>query len=297
MAGNTGLTLIYLAILLVGAYVVWMAVRYIGIVGRLGEWQFGRMNLYYPALTTMLLALLVLIPLALIVWAALWFVRRKSRESKTLRAFGAAGRLTWFFFAMAAAAGLAALAALVFAFQIPSGEGPVRDVRLGTTGAESPPQGRTRLTGSIDYTRATWITEDLILFKREMYIAPMVAQNSDGTEQLRYFVQIPRVGPTARRVPSTATGVLVRRALPREVGQLYLNTRNPVADDHYLLFASAQTARWRPLTIAGEFALLALISLAFAWFQRRHRKWLGDEINAGYSEESASSEPRPSPAG
>lgn len=297
LAGNAGLTLIYLAIILIGAYFVWLSVRYIGIVWQLGEWQFGRINLYYPALTSMLLALIILIPVALVVWAVIWLMRRKSRESRTLRAFGAAGRLTWFFFAMAAAAGLAAIAALIFAFQLPGGEGPVREVRLGTTGAESPQQGRTTLTGWIDYTRASWITEDLILFKREMYIAPMVAQNSDGTEELRYFVQIPRVGPTARRVPSTATGVLVHRALPREVFQLYRNTRNAVADDHYLLFASAQTARWRPLTIAAEFAVLALVSLAFAWFQRRHRKWLGDEINAGYTEETVSAEPPPAHAG
>ena len=263
----------------VGFYFLWRAFHYDGIVGWLGEWQFAKVYFYYPALTVALpvLLCLALVAALFLLGKMLWRrVRKTTGAHVERRAIVIADGLSILFLGFAAVGFVAAIVTLFLVMQHPS-DGPVQDIRLGSPAALSPREGKARVFGSIDYTRTARLGDDVALFRREMYIAPIVDPR-DSNRPLQFFVEVSGFGPKAGKVPSAATGILTRQALPREIAQLYRNTGSSVAYDNYMLFGSEQSLLWRSLVTAAELALFALVSLIFGLIQMRHRRRLRRDL-------------------
>lgn len=254
------------------AFFLWHAVFYDGFFKWLGEWQFGTLRFYFPAVTLAILTVICMIPLLLVLLAVRLIRRRRRRvPSAIARTIGWSAGTVWLFYGVAAMAAVGAVVTLILMLMLPQSNTPSVIV-LGTPSAVSPPDGPAELRGAIDYRRTARFGQGQPLFRREILIAPIAAEDQ-GETPLRYFVQVPSIGPTYRRTAAVATGYLAHNRLPRELAQLYRNVGISLAEDNYILYPSRQSVRMPFLLTAIQLALLALVSLIFGASQHlRHRR-------------------------
>lgn len=287
-------------ITIVSLFFLLESLDYRGIVRRLAEWEFLHFDRYWPTLTFVAMAALFASPLLLLVW--LLRVRQRHDERNGPARFddrhillNRLARLRGLFGGIAVGSLLAALIAFIMGLQQP-GNGPVvRSVVVGSNDAVAPPDGRTVLTGDVDLGQVAQFNENLLLFKRTLYFAPILP-GPGAKGPLRYFVEVKRndvkgdynqinfpkdkkklVRVWRFHVPGISftpytQGVLRHNALPGEIVNLYRYAGFDVAKDDYVLFRARERLTWRDNVVAIQFALSAILSaLATLVFTRRQR--------------------------
>lgn len=263
---------------------LWWAAHYEALVEWLGEWQFATFGRYFPSLTVALAVGLLAMPVALLV---AWFRRRRlqraarqglvSPQDRVLVAVNGALRGRIFFLVVAAFAAVWALGAVLTLLSAPKAEGPVVTI----TGSETAPiaEGPARFAPGRTLGRVGRLEEFVGLAGRVTYVAP-VRPVGARTGPVRFFTEVERLaGPVPRFVP-LRQGVLEGRGLPGELVNLYRGDGLETVDRPFLLVRDAGWPRWRPIVLAVQLALVALIALAASLLLQRQARRL-DRFLAG----------------
>lgn len=265
-------------IALAAIFLLWQKLTYRGIFAFVAEWQFNALGFYHPALTYLVLMLVLCSPLLLLPVGRR--IKRSQRSPLPPRgslshAIATTSRLLKALFIAALAAASAALVIALFTLLLPRSTGPVARQVISDE-APPPPVGPVELTGRLLYDKASAFNEDFILARRSRRFAPMVAADSDQTI-LRYFVELPPEMPTERpNTVSVRRGILRKGGLPGELIRLYRYAGFRVDQNYYVLFATPESMRRADLTEAAELLVLSgflgLMGGIFTYRRRRLQK-------------------------
>ena len=287
----TGGLILWAAI--VSLFFLWEIVRYDGLMALLAEWQFNTFGHYYPSVTYLALVAVLASP------GLLFFLRVRQRESEqrlaaaTLRSAMTFRRVL---LGLSAACLVAAIATLLLLLALPASTGTPRRIDLAQPVVALPTEGPTTIDGAILYDRTAAFGEDLLVARRTLRFAPIVAPRSPGVD-LQFFVELPDETMANAGTASSMTGTLKRNALPGEVVQLFRYAGYRVEPPYYVLFASEAAMRWPYFEIAGELGLVALLFLAVGLWQHRRVKWLEEAVASPREVVAAPpSEPGPAPS-
>lgn len=260
---------------LVALVLLWQLLTYRGLMALAAEWQFNAFGRYYPALTYVLLTILLASPI-------LWLLRGGQERAATALP-GRTFIRAILGLAVACAVG-SAIAALTMAMQ-PDDQGAAARVTIGSAAATTPAEGATIVVGDVVADRVAGLSEDLFLARRSFRFVPMVAPDARG-DPIRYVAEIDGADTlaTARR-DGALTGILKRNALPGEIGRLFRYAGFDIAEPHYVLFASRASLQWPYRVIAAELALVAALCAlaALGLHVRRERMRQGDDEHPGKS--------------
>lgn len=260
---------------LVSLFFLWEVVSYSGLMALLAEWQFNVFGSFYPSVTYLVLVALLASP------GLLLFLRVRPRDSEQ-RLSLATLRSAIVFRRVMLGIGAACLAAVVvtllLVLTLPTSVGTPRRIDLAQPVVSLPSEGPTTIDGAILYDRTAAFNEDVIVTRRNLRFAPIIAPGFTGTD-LQFFVELPpetqpRAGGTA-----SMTGVLKRNALPGEIVRLYRYAGFSVEPPYYVLFASNTALRWPYFELAVELGLVALLFLALGVWQHRRVKTLEKTMN------------------
>lgn len=258
---------------------VWWASHYQSLVERLGEWQFATFGGYFPSLTVVLVVTLLAAPVALLIAVER---RRQLRAAerdglvtprdRVTVAVNAALRGVTFFRVVAAVAGLCTLGALLTLLGLPPTTGRPAVV-TGREDSVVSAEGPARFAAGRTIGRVARLEENVGLARRVTYVAP-VRPIGARTGPVRYFTQVERLaGPQPRFVP-LRDGILTVEGAPRELVNLYRAAGETTVDRPALLARSAAHLRWRPIVLAVQLALVALLSFGAAALLRRQARRL-----------------------
>lgn len=272
-----------LALLATGliALLTWQLFFYRGVFRPIGEWQFSRLDYYFPLLTMGLLALLAMLP-ALLLLGAVWLWRRRRRRPAAVqsadnevamrlqRAQRGAARMTRFmgFATMAALIGLAI--SIILLFRLPTEDQPTAVVQ--TAAATVPANGPARLLGVPDRRRIAFLSRQVLLLRRDLYVAPIMPPRG---KPVRYFVEVAGPGDDGSDV-NGSFGILMRDGMPPPLLTLYRDAGLNMTSKPHLLFASSESLSWPYATAAYQ---LAIATLGFALFWGLFR-WRWRRLNA-----------------
>ena len=253
-------------------FVLWQSMTYRGIAAFAGEWQFNAFGAYHPAMTFLLLFLILSLPLLLL--------RRRGNDA------GAAGgplpemrravaRLRRLFQVCLFVCGIALLGSVIVAFiavRLPGETEPLHSVAVSDFG--TPPElGSVDLRGRVRFDKTAVYNQDALFFHQRERFVPVMSPQGNQTN-FRYFVALPpedQMQPTDLSTP--LHGILREGGLPGEVIQLYRYAGNTISPDYYVLFASTASMRkpyWTDL--AGLLALALFFALACAFVSTRLRR-------------------------
>lgn len=274
---------------LVMLVMLWWATHYIAVSHWLGEWQFATFGRYFPSLTVALVVALVAAPLAAIVaWRRRRRIRTAEREGRlmprerVLVALNGALRGRIFFLFVAGFAAIWAIGAALSLLTLPPTEGRVATV----SAAERMPvvEGPARYAPDPSLGRVGRLIERVGFVERVTYVAPVQPGGAAGPS-VRFFTEMERLaGPQPRFTP-IRQGIIVARGLPGELVELYQNDGLRLVDRPYLLVRDADWLRWRPIVLAVQLALLALVALIAAWLLQRQARRL-DRFLAGGTQQA-----------
>ena len=256
--------------ILVCGVLVWQAYMYRGVFAALAEWQFREWGEMYPVATIALLTLLLELPLIVAIGLKM---RRRRRNYGPARAGLLSARdvlMGWLFAVLAALAVILALGAGVLGFAIGSfEEKPTTQLVLDEDADLNGNFVRTRALVRMD--RIGFYRERFVVTGRDLWVAPMTLSNEDQT--IRAFVQIRPTREASEAQVMEVSGVARRAGLPGGLRRLYENEGYTVARPAYVIFSSAESARWPFLSAAADLAIAALLFLvAFAAFRAHARR-------------------------
>lgn len=265
-----------------GLFLLWQTMTYRGVSAFAAEWQFNAFGFYHPALTYLVLLLILSSPLLLLRLP----IRRRSQQVASpapevvlSRAISSTSRLLKTLVGAATTVATAALVVASLSLFLPRTDGPVARAVISDDAAP-PPQGPIELTGRLLHEKTSVFNEDFVVSRRSSRFAPMVGEGTDQTV-FRYFVELPP--ETATTAPDTVTvrkGILRKGGLPGELIRLYRYAGFRVDPDYYVLFATADSMKRPYLTEALELLVLALfiglVSGIYAYRRRRLRRLLPD---------------------
>ena len=267
---------------------LWWAAHYSALVEWLGEWQFATFGRYFPSLTVALAVGLLVVPVALIVA----YTRRRrlaqaardglvTPRDRVVVAVNGALRGRIFFFVVAAVAALWAVGAALTLLSLPGGGGAVVTI----TGSESAvAEGPARYAPGRTLGRVGRLEEWAGIVRRVTYVSP-VRPVGDRAGPVRFFTEVERLaGPVPRFTP-IRQGVLEARGLPGELVNLYRGVGVTTVDRPFLLVRDAGWLRWRPIVLAVQLALVALVALVAAFLLQRQARRL-DRFLAGGAEQA-----------
>jgi hypothetical protein len=255
-------------------FLLWQTLTYRGLSALAAEWQFNEIGSYHPALTFLVLLLILSAPLALL---RLWPSARRQEvveaPSRLSYAIGTTSRLLKTIFGAAIGAVIAALVVAAFVLFLPRADGPVHQVDAGGESTQLA-GGPVALRGRVLYDKIAVFNEDFLLGHRASRFAPLVGEGTDQTN-LRFFVELPLDAPaTQPRSTTVRTGILRQGGLPGELITLYRYAGFRVEPGYYVLFAS-ESSMWRPyLTTAAELLVLALFIALIGGIYAYRRKHL-----------------------
>jgi hypothetical protein len=259
-------------IAIVTAYFLVEAATYTGLYRWLAELQLWRWFFYLPMQTLFLLVAFFSLP-ALVVLLILRRRRRKEMRPETLAksAMRFAERLMKGLFAVSVLFGLIAAGVLAFAFfGLPSGDGYARVHAVGEAEREMPTEGSTQLIGTSPGRVGVYGTYWMLGYK---HIGFAPAASSVGLRGVRYFVEVPadRNGLYPRFTTATTwTGILVEGGLPGAMQRLFRANGYIIPQRYYTLYQSEASMRIVWLVRVVQFAVVALLFLGFAFWQRRN---------------------------
>lgn len=270
----------------IALFLLWQLFTYRGLMALAAEWEFNTFGRYYPALTYVLLVVLLASPI-------LWLLR-----TRRPRVDGAApmpavvapparlpGR-TFIRVILGVAIGCAvgAVIALLGMLAQPDDQGAAARITIGSAAASTPAEGPTVVVGDVIGERVAGLSEDLFLARRSFRFVPMVSPGSGGIETIRYFAEVDATNTiAAARRAGSLTGILKHEALPGELVRLFRYAGFEVADDYQVLFAKRDTIQWPYRVVASELALVALLCAlgALGLHVRRERLRHGDDEHPG----------------
>lgn len=256
-------------LVIVALFFIWQTAVYTGLVARFAEWQFAHFGGYFPLASACLFVVVLGIPV-------LYVLSQRERKASTVQGQGRS--LVQFFAVLAATAGLAAIALLVFAFSLSLASGtPVRiDARSADLIVHD--NGPATLSGTAHYDRVAVMDSDTPLSGWDVRFVPMTGKGEKGNK-LRYFVQT-RSGTAAPRVEEIA-GTLRRNALRGDLVRLYNDAGYDVATPHYVLYTDSFAMRLPYFWGAFQCLLVALVLSAAAGVQRWRLRRLGETRRSG----------------
>lgn len=265
----------------VALFLLWQTLTYRGLMALAAEWQFNTFGRYYPSLTYILMAVLIGSP-------ALWLLQRRRSDAATPVDVAALPGVLFIRGMLGAGLGCLATCLVVLAVMagLPSDTGPVERIVLGPRAAASAPRtGPTVLTGTVVRERTAGLNQDLLVARRTVRFAPMLAP--DATDRaVRFFVEIgPNENAATLRADGAREGILRRGGLPGELEKLFSYAGSDATSPYYTLFASRAGLQWPYKVAATQLALLALVCLIAAGLlhlrrERLRRRLLADRVNA-----------------
>jgi uncharacterized membrane protein len=264
--------------LIVSAFFLWQTIFYRGIPGRLAEWQYARIDTYYPTLT-----LLALIALFTLPFLALIALRRRLSTSKVelssrSKAIAAGRPFLRILYGLSAASFLAALVTLLLMFRLPAEGGSVQQIKLSDRYDATPNEGATNLIGAIDYRHVAKLEENMGPIKRDTHFAPILPIGGKPT-QIEFFVELTPSRDNPGSFMAVGAGILRRDSLPGELVSLYRNSGYAVGRPHYVLHKSVETMQWPFVVVAVQYAIIGLILLIVALLYRRHRNRMKEKLS------------------
>jgi hypothetical protein len=271
----------------VALFLLWQLFAYRGLMALAAEWEFNTFGRYYPALTYVLIVVLLASPI-------LWLLRPRRRrvvvegeEMVVERPIVGLPGLAFIRVILGVAIGcaVASLIALIGMIMQPDDQGVAARITIGSAAAGTPAEGPTVLVGDVVGERVAGLSEDLILARRSFRYAPMLSPGGRA-EPVRFFVEVGDANTLATaRQDGSLTGILKRDALPGELVRLFRYAGFDVAVPHYVLFASRDSIQWPFRVVAGELALAALICalVTLGLHVRRERIRQGDDEHPGKS--------------
>ncbi|MDB5581815.1 MAG: hypothetical protein JWR80_6991 [Bradyrhizobium sp.] len=271
----------------VGVCLLWQTMTYRGISALAAEWQYNLIGAYHPALTYLVLLILLCSPLLLLRLPVKRLLRRRghsqseapSAEARLSYAISTTSRLLKTLFGAMLAVVMAAAVVASFTLFLPSAEGPVSRVVVSDDTAP-PASGPAELTGHLLSDKTSVFNEDFHFLRRSNRFAPMVGEGADQTV-LHYFVELPpETTVTASHAVAVRKGILRRGGLPGDLVRLYRYAGFRVDPGYYVLFASEQSMRRAYITDALELLVLAffiaLVAGLYAYRGHRLRKLRND---------------------
>ena len=242
------------------------SLRYSGLVGQMGEWQFGRIGFYMP-----MLSVLAWVGLATAVIALVG--RLLSRRDETADGVLAQVRhdgtlLRNALLAIGFLSGLVAFAGAINLFALPSGGGAER---LVTPATLSPGvEGNTRLQGFRVAGPMARYSEGVLFWKQDLFLVPLAGSAQGDQEGVRVFAQVTQY-EAGTKVPGIHRGILRQGALPRELYPLFAAQGVAVQDNAAVLYRNSSAMALSTLLIIGEAATVALIAFVVALIIHRRR--------------------------
>lgn len=245
---------------------IWLATRYSGIYLALSEWQFRHWEFSFPALTILLIAAAVWMPLLL----ALYPLHR--RRSRLARRSGTSDVRTPyriandFFLHFSALAGFlagAALVVLLFAVRTTPGEATPRTITIAELGPGIA-DGPARLDGGMIGNQVIVYRQGVFFAQREVALAPLA-----DTQGKRIFVEVQRDNQGKFTKP-ISHGVLVRNSLSGPVRFWLTREGITTAEPYFVLYKDMTASRQPMFLLAGALALGAVLFGLASLFQRRH---------------------------
>lgn len=258
------------------AILLWQGGEYIGLVERLGEWQFAKVDRYWPTLTLALIVLLAVIVASLVMLLRHRYRMRRGASTVTpielyQRVLVGETRLLRIASMLMMIGAVGALFCIFSVFTVDDTV-VVRDVDVRATA--TPPEGPVRLIGRVDTAHIAILSRNVLFARQDLVLAP-IAVSSGG---VRYLVELERV-PTRREQYSVPrTGLLQRFPAARELALLYYSVGITLDDHPYVLLRSADTLRWTWKASAAQSIVFALVAGCFAVVFRRRRKRLIERL-------------------
>ena len=265
---------------LVALFLLWQATTYQGIMSFVGEWQFNAVGRHYATFNYVFLVFLLCLP------GYLLFLRpgrRPGTERPEASLFRSARAFLRTLIGISAALGASVLFALGLMLRLPSQQGPVRRVDAAQPNAVPPEEGPTILSGQIIYERTAGFDEDLLFAKRSFRFAPVVGSRQ-GSNEIRYFVQLPPADEHGQVSDTPMVGVLKRNGLPGEVLRLFRYAGYQVDDPNYVLFIEPSAMRWPYIATIVQFVVGALLALGVALLQRRRVRQIDRRVHAAHTQ-------------
>ncbi|MDB5575131.1 MAG: hypothetical protein JWR80_307 [Bradyrhizobium sp.] len=272
-----------------GLFLLWQTMTYRGVSALAAEWQYNAFGAYHPALTYLVLLLLLCSPLLLLRVPVRRMVGRRGRsrretvppEAQFSYAIGTTTRLLKTLFGAALAVVVAAGVVASITLFLPSANGPLSQAVVSDDAAPPSP-GPVELTGRLLTDKTSVFSEDFIVGRRSSRFAPMVGEGADQTV-LHYFVELPpETAKSGPGVVSVRKGILRKGGLPGELVRLYRYAGFRVDSNYHVLFASSESMRRGYLTDAFELLVLAffiaLVGGIYAYRRRRLQKLRSDTV-------------------
>ncbi|MGT2514678.1 hypothetical protein ACVOMT_11015 [Sphingomonas panni] len=262
-------------VLVVLLYFLWEMLHYSGLYATLAEWQFDQFGQFAPTLTFVLPVLLFASP-------ALLLLRdrhqrddpRYADQSPVVAAHISAVRFRQFLFVVASALLSAAVVIALVALTRTADRRADRIVTADPAGVTAADSGAAKLRGTILYDRTAAFAQNLLVTRRGVRFAPIVAAGTyPAMPQIAYFVELePR--DQARMTPNERvedrTGTLVRNNLPGSIERLYRYAGLRVTRPYYVLYNSTRTMRAPYWVVAAQLTLAGLVMLIAGLLQTVH---------------------------
>jgi hypothetical protein len=246
--------------------------RYAGITRAIAEWQFGRINLFFPMGTIILLALLILLPVLLIALIIRARRRREPAQEVPLPADDVArmhARNRRFVGLTQATAAFAFAGAIIFGITyqlLPQGAPPATIANADIGRGDG---GPIRLAGQIDTRHVVQLDRRQLLAQRDLFIAPVYGRTSNAAH---YFIEVTPLGSALEPIPQPIVGQLGRDTLPREALPLFAAAGVRIAPDARIIYQNSGSLGWPYLAAASQFLIVGLFALLFAALLRWRRR-------------------------
>lgn len=262
-------------VLVVLLYFLWETLQYRGLYASLAEWQFDQFGQFAPTLTFALPVLLFASP-------ALLLLRdrhqrddpRYAQRTSADAAYVSAMRFRQLLFVVASALLSAAVVVAIVSLTRSVDRHSDRIVVADATTVQGVESGPATLRGSILFDRTAAFAQNLLITRRGVRFAPIIAPGSrDDTPDIAYFVELePRDTAKIDRIPQVEdrTGMLVRNNLPGAIERLYRYAGLRISRPYFVLYNSTRTMRAPYLVVSVQLALAGLVMLVAGLLQTLH---------------------------
>lgn len=268
---RTAIVSVWIAV--VGIVMLWQSINYSGVIAVLAEWQFDAFGRYYPALTCVLVIMILSVPAFILLLRP---AKKGPSSDPKVRVWRSSRDFLNGLVAVGGGMALLAIGMLVAMLFLPGPGGEIQQIMLDRPATALPREGATTLNGAIVYDRTAAFDTDQFLTARSARYAPIVAPGARDPN-LQFFVELPPVDQATRRGATSMTGILKRGALPGEIVQLYRYAGYRVEQPFYVLHSGMASLRRPYLVVAAQLAIGALVALLFGLIQWRRERRLHRE--------------------
>lgn len=241
---------------------------YRGLVEIAAEWQYANFGFYHPAITFLILLLLLASPV--LVWNRVQ--KSKSTESASTqnnqdagdsdrtqldRSIVAATGTRKIVAGLSLVTAFCAFAIGIYALALPSTSSVLNKVTVNGD-EQAPPLGPTQLDGKVLSNRVAVMKEDFLTKHHSSQFAPVVGQNNNQSK-FRFFVEFaPTIDGKDSNFSVPQVGFLRKGGLPTGLSQLYESAGFTITPDYYVLFPSIAEMRRPYLIDMAEFLVTSL---------------------------------------